>query len=366
MAKKRMPEREHAQSRYMCVTVGLIEGLQQAFLDGQDLGQVVTDIDADTAAVIVAESLEADRVWNLPAERLLSDVKKGPMSDFKHAALAEIAFSIEAAAREIKNEEQADTWWAAAMASLEETLHSPTASPILWYEDIFIDLAQTMRGDTPKDERKAMNWLKQGLAHNLKFNDGGYAVSILRDMAERYLVEGKLDRGLNMLAAVLRHAPADIWTYNIMAISFDSYGLTELGSEAARRGLELLDAQGDPEALREQLENCLARMETSERQGREAEVAPETLADLRAALALDFDAGTPRPLGVLSRELVPDLDDMPTKRPMRPSDVPLPDRDALRPRQTRSPAEQPGRNDPCWCGSGKKYKHCHLRQDRKR
>ncbi|MFO7916450.1 MAG: SEC-C metal-binding domain-containing protein, partial [Anaerolineae bacterium] len=22
-----------------------------------------------------------------------------------------------------------------------------------------------------------------------------------------------------------------------------------------------------------------------------------------------------------------------------------------------------GRNDPCWCGSGKKYKHCHLRED---
>jgi preprotein translocase subunit SecA len=25
--------------------------------------------------------------------------------------------------------------------------------------------------------------------------------------------------------------------------------------------------------------------------------------------------------------------------------------------------EKLGRNDPCWCGSGKKYKHCHLRQD---
>lgn len=23
----------------------------------------------------------------------------------------------------------------------------------------------------------------------------------------------------------------------------------------------------------------------------------------------------------------------------------------------------PGRNDPCWCGSGKKYKNCHMRQD---
>ena len=22
--------------------------------------------------------------------------------------------------------------------------------------------------------------------------------------------------------------------------------------------------------------------------------------------------------------------------------------------------EKPGRNDPCWCGSGKKYKKCHL------
>jgi uncharacterized protein YecA (UPF0149 family) len=22
-----------------------------------------------------------------------------------------------------------------------------------------------------------------------------------------------------------------------------------------------------------------------------------------------------------------------------------------------------GRNDPCWCGSGKKYKHCHLDED---
>jgi preprotein translocase subunit SecA len=23
-----------------------------------------------------------------------------------------------------------------------------------------------------------------------------------------------------------------------------------------------------------------------------------------------------------------------------------------------------GRNDPCWCGSGKKYKHCHMKEDR--
>ncbi len=29
----------------------------------------------------------------------------------------------------------------------------------------------------------------------------------------------------------------------------------------------------------------------------------------------------------------------------------------------RAPKQALGRNDPCWCGSGKKYKHCHMRQD---
>ena len=27
--------------------------------------------------------------------------------------------------------------------------------------------------------------------------------------------------------------------------------------------------------------------------------------------------------------------------------------------------ERIGRNDPCWCGSNKKYKHCHLESDKK-
>lgn len=37
-----------------------------------------------------------------------------------------------------------------------------------------------------------------------------------------------------------------------------------------------------------------------------------------------------------------------------------------RPQQqtVRKNKQRPGRNDPCWCGSGKKYKHCHLREDR--
>ena len=33
--------------------------------------------------------------------------------------------------------------------------------------------------------------------------------------------------------------------------------------------------------------------------------------------------------------------------------------------EASSPAAMPGRNDPCWCGSGKKYKHCHWRRERR-
>lgn len=28
--------------------------------------------------------------------------------------------------------------------------------------------------------------------------------------------------------------------------------------------------------------------------------------------------------------------------------------------------KRPGRNEPCWCGSGAKYKKCHMPQDEKK
>lgn len=31
---------------------------------------------------------------------------------------------------------------------------------------------------------------------------------------------------------------------------------------------------------------------------------------------------------------------------------------------TKSEREEIGRNDPCWCGSGRKYKRCHLREEK--
>jgi preprotein translocase subunit SecA len=39
------------------------------------------------------------------------------------------------------------------------------------------------------------------------------------------------------------------------------------------------------------------------------------------------------------------------------------DNGAGQPQPAKRSAATAGRNDPCWCGSGKKYKHCHMRTD---
>ncbi len=35
----------------------------------------------------------------------------------------------------------------------------------------------------------------------------------------------------------------------------------------------------------------------------------------------------------------------------------------FKPAEEIDPAKLPGRNEPCWCGSGKKYKKCHFHDD---
>jgi uncharacterized protein YecA (UPF0149 family) len=49
-----------------------------------------------------------------------------------------------------------------------------------------------------------------------------------------------------------------------------------------------------------------------------------------------------------------------TPLPGRPA-KPIPRPPTLQP--VRKAEWRPKRNDPCWCGSGKKYKQCHLQRD---
>jgi tetratricopeptide (TPR) repeat protein len=197
-----------------------------------------------------------------------------------------------------------------AWAALEQALDSPTASPLLWYEEAFYDVAQEYRFE---GERRAVELMKRGLAHNLWHNQGNNVDSFLRDWAETYLWVGELDQGLAILTTLLRNDPADIWTYNLAAITFDHFGLANLGIEAAQRGLEVLALTGDSEGLQGQLTRSLDRLRQSEKRNREVDITPSVLVGFRAALVLDLSAGLRMPIIELCRELIPDLDQVPVK-----------------------------------------------------
>jgi hypothetical protein len=316
------PTWEHAHSRFQCVTEGLIHQLQSDFFAGRELGKSIPGMDNDTAAVMVAESLEADIVWNHDPDTFMSGaIKNRRRSDFMRAALAEICFIVSDTAKEKKDQESVEKWWAIAMANLQELSATPTASPMLDYEEIFFELSQKSRDFS---NQESMDWLKRSLAHNLQYEKGNNACNTLRDIAELHLRAGNLDRGLNTLTVLLHHDPADIWTYNIMAILFDEFGLTDLGTQAIQHGLQLIEEQGDKEELHKQLIDCMVNMQTSKIKGNETKVTPTVLDKFQRALHLDFKAGQPVPIPQLCRELVPDLDQVPVKRPLTSREFPLP------------------------------------------
>ncbi len=316
------PTWEHAFSRFQSATDAVIHQLQTIFFTGRDLGRSIPDLDVDTASVMVAESLEADIIWNQdPNELLGGAIKERRNSDFMRAALAEICFQVSDGARREKDAKSTQTWWAIAMANLQELTSTPTASPLLDYEEIYFELSQKSRDFSNKE---AMDWLKRSLAHSLKYDEGGNAIQTLRDLADLHFRAGKLDHGMKILTALLHHDPADIWTYNVIAISFDKFGLPELGILSAQRGLQLLGVQGDQHDLRGQLNDCLKQLQSNMQKPSKVNVTPHVLSEFQRALNLDFESSQPVPIPLLCSELVPDLHKVPVKRPLTTREFPLP------------------------------------------
>jgi tetratricopeptide (TPR) repeat protein len=363
---QREASHEHAMCRYYAVTVSVIDALQSAHAAGRDLSGVIPGVDAISGAVIVAESLEADALLNASFGALF--IKPfDDISDWALAVLAQILFDViretAGSARPIPDHLQrleARTW-----AALEQTLDSPNASPLLWYEDIYFDVAQEYR---MRRDPHALSIMKRGLAHSMHFNDGDNAERFLRDMAETHLWLGEFNQALPLYTALIRNEPDNIWHYNSIAWTFDRAGLARLGIEATERGLSLISATGDPERLQDQFRNSLARLEASTETDREQEIEPALLSDFRESLTVALDAGLGLPYPTLAHELVPDLRSIPVKGPAQMPTLPSPSRrgpnTAPERAQPPSPSQWLGRNAPCWCGSGKKYKHCHMRSDR--
>jgi MinD-like ATPase involved in chromosome partitioning or flagellar assembly len=110
---------------------------------------------------------------------------------------------------------------------------------------------------------RAIELLKRDLAFNLRHHEGNDADKFLRDLAETHLRLGDLDLGLTILSALLRNDPSGIWTHDVIALTFGRSGLADLASEVTQRGLEVIEATGDPEGLCSQFARSRDRLRES-------------------------------------------------------------------------------------------------------
>ncbi|MFQ5856479.1 MAG: SEC-C metal-binding domain-containing protein [Anaerolineae bacterium] len=324
-------------SRYSDITARLIHQAQIDYRQGRDLSKTDPGREPWEIVAIAEDTIEGDRIAVLPDDEL-ADLDLETLSDWGLAILAERYHAMGQHVR--------------AWEICERILQRPEAGITLLYEEVYYQVAQRHLFDG--EHEKGFDYLRHCLVHNIEHNGGEGVDEFLRDYARFHVRAGNLDRGLQIWTAVLRHDPSDAWTYNQLGLSLPDAGLANLAEEAMERGLALLDEFGDAEGLRDQFGELLEKARTTEQRGREAEASPEVLEAFQKALHLPFDARSDGSIVDLAYQLIPDLADAPVKRRMTPPPVPKP-----------TAYEGVGRNDPCPCGSGKKYKRCCWRKGRR-
>lgn len=302
-------------SPYAAVTERLIAQCQAAFAADEDLSQAAPSLNLVQTSLVVVESLEAE-AFARRGQRAYQQANLDGLGDWTLATIAQVLFEQVRATLPEANLDVAHTPSALetrAWQILERILTSPTISPMLWYEGIAFDLGQEYRG---RDNARALTWFKRGLAHNLRYNQGDNAEVFLRDIGETLLTAGDLPAGLEIFIGLLANNPASAWTYNHIALCFGDVGLQNYGLKAARRGLRLLKHMDDEVApLRKQLREFMTQLRTESRPRQDHKLPPALRQKMDDALNLPFESGQMWPPAQLSRTLLPDLDQVPVKRP---------------------------------------------------
>lgn len=156
----------------------------------------------------------------------------------------------------------------------------------------------------------------------------------LRGQGEALWRLGRQAEAEALYAAAIERLPDEAWLYIGWA---DHYWLWQ-------------DSPGDFARGEEILRRALAIDTIDDRQG-----VLERLQDLYQ------EWPKPQQAAIVAQELAALTQPPPRATPEPAPPVPATSAEA-------SPAQvqaRPKRNDPCWCGSGKKYKHCHMKADRR-
>lgn len=347
-----------ASMRFLGATPGYVDALVSAYIRGADMGEVVPGTGRVEAEHFASGAITAILVAELPIAT--DDISsETAASDFPMLALHE---RLEDAAGELPFPERAPLYERARRV-LRCVAETPIATIAVWYGDIYAELAHDA---AHRRDPAAIEFARRAVADTVFREKGRDVRPELRDLAHVSLRLGRND-GAAMFASVLRHDPADIWTYVVLGHAADDAGMPDLGAHAARRGLDVLAPRtdGDAHSLRTQLKERLA--DGPGRHVARVDVSEVALVELRAALDAP-GAGTGANDVELAHVLVPDLASVRRKRD--PEEADLVPRDQVLDMFRRQgggsrPASAPtaskprvGRNEACPCGSGKKYKRC--------
>jgi hypothetical protein len=295
----------------------LIDTLQEEYFAGREVGADMPHIDERFAAIIVTDSLEADTIVQSlpyidPDDFDVADLVS--FSDWTRAVASDLFTDLAQQARDEGEKTQARGYWRASWATLQTVCTSPTASPMLDYPQMFLDVGQHM---LRQNDPGAIDILRRALVHDLEYGDGDYASDTLIELAEAHLLLGNMDDGIYILTTLLCNDPGDFWVYSAMAHTLPEAGMPRLGVQAATQGLKLLETVDAPEDLRRDLQIAMAEAQTGDtrRRRRGRQVSSDMVAAFNAALGLSFGAAENRPIRQVAREVVPHLSQVPVKKP---------------------------------------------------
>lgn len=381
-----MPRYHHLTSDYARLTDDAIDAVLEAV---RDANEVLLAVDGLPAADMILAALgvcEAELLFDRHPG-FLAESGEERRHDWTLACMAQAHTVAVLKLRQRGANEAAERASATMVGLLRKLANSPFRSPLLNYTSILSELIDCYRSH---DARPRIALCQHYLAEELQSPRSVNVLRVLHDIGEVRLQLGEADRAFDLFTQLLRFDPTELWTHVRLAHTL-TRDFPEIALAAAERAILLLPRE-DNDALRRQLRSAVEQ--TRDRQalalpplarslltelrakpgkrsrgslrtlcmGLEPEIAyaptkqAEPLPDVAALAQLRRELQTlPRPMPVLPED---------PARTTTPSDTAKPAQVGTRtvsripPPSAATPAKKVGRNDPCPCGSGTKYKRC--------
>ena len=200
-----------------------------------------------------------------------------------------------------------------------------------WCIELMFELHNAGLDDDAYATRRLV--LVQEFLERFPAEDAHTQCEFIRGQGEALWQLGRQAEAEAVFADAIERLPDEAWLYIGWADHYWQWESTPgdyaRGEAILRRALAR-DTIDDRESVLERLHDLYQRWEKPQ----EAAIAAQQLATLTGALALRMQTAG-------SFVAVGKVETPPSQAMARPK-----------------------RNDPCWCGSGKKYKHCHMKEDR--